>query len=321
LVLKLLWACPREAILLIGNLHTIGLFARHINLEGISHIHAYFLSWPATVGLALSTITGRSFSISAHARDVFVEHGAMTLKIARAKFLAACTQQGLDYLKANLPPKYHDKLHLNYHGTRIHIAGFGLNEKGIRKSKNDQSIIGIGRMVPKKGFGNLLQAFALVVRERPGCRLMILGEGCEQQRLKRLVEQLALEDHVRLVGWKEPDVTLRLLKQATIAVVPSVIADDGDRDGIPNVILEAFAVGTPVIASDLQGISEVIRHRQTGLLVEPGDVKGLALAINELLNNRHLRNQLSQRARETVVRRFDCVKNIKRLAELFMDRN
>jgi glycosyltransferase involved in cell wall biosynthesis len=262
LILKLMRVCPREAISLAGNLHTVCFFARSLDHEGISHIHAYFLNWPATIGLALSVITGRPFSISAHARDIFVEHGAIGLKVQHASFIRTCTQQGSD------------------------SAGFrraGFHKKDI--SEHEEVIVAIGRLIPKKGFVELLRAFALVAPKRPYCKLKIAGDGPGRGQLCELIRQLALENRVQLLGWQPPDMVARLLREATLLVAPSIVAGDGDRDGIPNVVLEAFASGIPVVASDLEGISEAVKHRQSGLLVKAGDTDELAAALKELLYN------------------------------------
>jgi colanic acid/amylovoran biosynthesis glycosyltransferase len=320
MVIKLIGSHPREAISLIGNLHTIGFFARHLDREAISHIHAYFLSWPASIGMALSIVTRRPFSISTHARDIFVEHGATELKVSHAKFIRTCTKQGLEWLKANLSTKYHHKLNLVYHGTRV--DGFShLRKRKVAESKCIDTVIAVGRLIQKKGFGGLLRAFALVLQEKPHCKLMIVGDGSERKQLNRLVRQLAIEAHIEFLGWQEPNVTLQLIKKATILAAPSVIADDSDRDGIPNVILEAFTHGTPVVASSLEGIREVVEHQKTGLLVKPGDVRELASAITDVLNNKDLQLHLSQTAYETIVERFDSVKNVKQLSHLFISTN
>lgn len=321
LVFKLIRTCPREALSLIGNIHTIGFFARHLDRGAIPHIHAYFLSWPSIIGIALSAITRRSFSISAHARDIFVEHGATELKISRANFVTVCTRQGLEYLKANLPARYHHKLHLNYHGIRVASGLPDCDGKSTYEPKRDDTIIAVGRLIPKKGFARLVRAFNRVVQEKSQCRLVIIGDGPERKRLSGLAEQLNLKNHVEFLGWQDFDATLRLIRQSTALVAPSLISDDGDRDGIPNVILEAFACGTPVIASRLEGISEAVEHRINGLLVEPGDVVELASAIEELLDNRYLHRQLSRRAYETVIQRFNSVENTKQLSRLFTNTN
>ncbi|MHC4527794.1 MAG: glycosyltransferase family 4 protein [Planctomycetota bacterium] len=321
LALKLRRFFPKEAASLVGNLHTICFFAMHLDREGISHIHAYFFSWPALIGLGLSIATGRAFSISAHARDIFVEQGAAELKVSRAKFVAVCTQQGLEKLQTYLPNKYHDKLHLVRHGTETLFKSTDGHPKGDCESRRTDVVIAVGRLTQKKGLEVLIRAFALVARHTVDCKFLIVGDGPGRTRLRQLVERLALEDRVELLGWQEPETTLQLIRQATLLVAPSIIAQDGDRDGTPNVILEAFASGVPVVASSLAGIEEAVKHRQTGLLVEAGDIKGLAAAVNELLDSADLRTSLSERAYEMRKRHFDVTKNAGRLAELFRRSN
>ena len=317
LIVKLFGLCPREAVLLISNLHAVSFFARQVDLDNVSHIHAYFLSRPACIGLALAKITGRTFSIAAHARDIFVERGAIKLKVSNAGFVVACTRQGLEHLKTNLPSEYHKKLYLNYHGVNTNSENPAFYDGDDCELKSNSTVIAAGRLVQKKGFAKLLEAFALVRREIPSSILMIVGQGPEQKKLNELIEELSLEDCVHLAGWQDHDVTLRLIRQATVLAAPSIIADDGDRDGIPNVILEAFAAGTAVIASNLEGISEVVNDEQTGLLVEPGDIEKLGCVLKRLLTDSGLRGYLSENARKVITDKFDSAKNIEILADLF----
>ncbi len=131
LILKLIGCCRREAISLFCNLHTIGYFAWQINRCRISHIHAYFMSWPALLALALHVAMGRQFSISAHARDIFAEHGALQLKTSHANFIRTCTRQGLRHLRTSLPVPHHHKLFVVYHA--MPIACGGINPAHIQK--------------------------------------------------------------------------------------------------------------------------------------------------------------------------------------------
>ena len=317
LALSLIRSCPREALSVIGNLHTIGSFAGQVDRRAISHIHAYFLSWPAAIGLALSAATRRPLSISAHARDIFVERGAAELKISHARFVAVCTRQGLEYLKSNLSARYHPRLHLCYHGTKRADGRRPLKDRYTAHFGSGQFLLAIGRMVPKKGLAILLRAFGLVVLQKPDSRLMIVGDGPDREQLQTLRDQLGLKDHVQLLQWQQPDVVLERLRCAAALVVPSIVAPDGDRDGIPNAILEAFAAGTPVIASNLEGIREAVEHGRTGLLVEAADVTQLAAAIEKLLNDRDLWNRLSQAAYEVAAARFDYLENARKIADLF----
>jgi glycosyltransferase involved in cell wall biosynthesis len=318
LILRVLITCPREAVSLVRNIHTIAFFSKYLEREKISHIHAYFLSWPATMALAISITTGRPYSISAHARDIFVEHGAAELKISRANFVTACTQQGLKHIKNILPARYHHKLHLCYHGIKVNSQSPGPHGEKTSESNHSDTIVAVGRLIPKKGFDNLLRAFASIVQKKSQYKLKIVGEGPERKRLKELIEQLSLENNIELLGWRDADETIELINRAAILVAPSVIAEDGDRDGIANVILEAFANRTPVIASGLDSISEAVENRRTGLLVKPSDMAELARATKELLNDKVLLSRLSNNAYEMVLMNFNSVENTKQLAKLFI---
>ena len=314
LILNVVLVCPREAVSLAGNIHTICCFAREIRCRSISHIHAYFLNWPAYMGMALSKITNIPFSIAAHARDIFVENGALEVKVAQAQFVTCCTNQGLNYLKATLAEKYHNKLHLNYHGLHIDLIKSSSSTSPIKATN---TILAASRLVEKKGFINLLKAFSLVLHEAPQCLLIIAGEGPQHQALKELANELHISQYVHFTGWLNNGMMLRIMEEATMLIVPSVIDTEGDRDGIPNVILEAFHANTPVIASNLDGIAEAIRHEQTGLLVKAGDVPELAQAIVRLLNSEDLRIRLSKNARSILETQFDGSRCCKQLASTF----
>lgn len=318
LIAKLIKYCPREAITLIGNLHTISFFAQYIDRYNISHLHAYFLNWPACITMALAKITNRPFSIAAHARDIFVEPGALELKVSHATFVVTCTRQGMNYLKTNLPQQHHNKLHLNYHG--ININSRTLNQPTYQPQTNN-TVVAVGRLVAKKGFANLLRAHALLLKRGLHCSLALVGDGPDRDTLSLLVERLKLKQSAHILGSQDYDMTLRLIRQAGILVVPSIIANDGDRDGIPNVIIEAFAENTAVIASSLDGIAEVVKHEQTGLLVKPGDVKELAGAIQRLLCDEELRCHLSVKAQQLLKQNFDAVENTKQLIKLFKNQH
>ena len=315
LVSQLIVRYPTEAKQLLVNLHTIGYFTRYLDRENIHHIHAYFLNWPANIALALSRITGRTFSISGHARDIFVESGSLKMKADFAQFITICTRQGLDYLKDNLPARLHHKLHLVYHG--VNAADIKPYESwDITEQKLEDIIIVAARFVPKKGLVNLLQAFFLVRKSRPACILMVAGDGPQRDELERLTCRLSIADAVWFIGWQEQDFLMRYLQAATVLAVPSVIAADGDRDGIPNVILEAFAGRVPVVASNVGGIGEAVQDKKTGILVEPGDVKQLADTLLNVLRDKRLQKKLSQKAYASVIKNFNIEHNIKTLADL-----
>jgi len=307
----------KEMKSLLGNFHTIGRFTQYLDRENISHIHAYFLSWPACMALALALTTRRTYSISGHARDIYVEAKGLKLKAKKAQFITACTCQGLKYLKNILPKTYHGKLHLVYHGIDVESIYSSPSGPYNKKNTSDGILYAVGRLVAKKGFPCLLHSFARLRAEYPACKLLVFGEGPKRDSLEKISSQLKLNGNVSFLGGKKHSLLMRQLKLADILIVPSVIAPDGDRDGIPNVILEAFALGVPVIASDLESIREAIIPRKNGLLFEPGNVRQLTHNIKELLAHKTLQKRLSQKAYLMLKKKFDIKNNTGLLVDLF----
>jgi glycosyltransferase involved in cell wall biosynthesis len=170
-------------------------------------------------------------------------------------------------------------------------------------------------MVPKKGFETLLRACAqLKGRREVACELV--GDGPSKGRLERLSRKLGLGSTVLFRRWLAYESMPEAYACADVLVVPSVEADDGDRDGLPNVVAEAMASGTPVVASDISGIPEVVRDGQTGLLCPPGDAKALSDAVARVLGDAALRRRIVANARALAAERLDCRKNTRRIYEL-----
>ena len=178
MALKVAMECPREGLSLLANIHTVGCFTRRLDASGIKDLHACFLSWPACIGLALSRIGKRRLSIAAHARDIFVEPGALKQKVAAARFVVVCTRQGLKQLRNLLPSELHGRLCLSRHGidTRRWHPGSGGPPGQVGRKQENPMITTVGRMVPKKGFGHLIRAVALLKDSGVACRLVIVGD-------------------------------------------------------------------------------------------------------------------------------------------------
>ena len=317
LIFKLLLINLTEAKQLLLNFHMIAYWIRILDKKSISHIHAYFLSWPACIAMAIGVITKKKFSIAGHARDLFVERGAIGLKLSYASWFVVCSQYSLGYLKRILPQKFHDNLFLSY--LCMNLSKFMSNEhlKQIYCEPATCKILAVGRLVPKKGFQYLLEAFALVHQKQPECKLLIAGDGPQRDHLIGLAKELSIASSVKFLGWQEHRVLNELMRSSTILVAPSVIASDGDKDGIPNVILEAFACGLAVIASKIAGITEAVIHGKTGLLIDPSNVNDFANTVYSFLINSDLRQKCSLNATHYVKEKFDIKKNIKPLADLF----
>ena len=312
LIVVLLFASCREARIMLANLYTIACFTRRLDQEGIEHVHGYFMNWPACMALAMATATGRTYSLAGHARDIFVEGRALGRKVARSEFVVTCTREGLEQLCDNIPAPLHGKVHLIRHGVEINEE----LESWACAGRNP-IVMAMGRFVEKKGFRYMLEAFALVRHQHRSCELVMAGDGPQRDNLTALAELLNISEHVHLIGWQEHAALMGQLRTASIVVAPSIVAVDGDRDGVPNVILEAMAQGVPVIACEAGAIGEVIIDGQTGVLTPAGDVEKLAQAITQLLKDSDREKRLGQNARRLVADEFDRGRNAQALADLF----
>ena len=288
-----------------------GWLAQRLLDDGVAHLHAHFISAPAAVAEQAAHLAGVPFSISAHAKDIYLsEARELRLRLDAARFTVTCTEANRAVLSALAPQA---AVHRLYHGVdhaRFH-PGRRLLADGA-----PPMIVSVGRLRPKKGLDLLVRACARLRDAGQAFTCDIVGYGPEQGSLQALIDALGLGDQVRLVGKLSRDEVIERYARAAIYVQPARIAADGDRDGIPNVLLEAMAMGLPVVATRVSGIPELVRAGVNGVLVEPEDPVQLANAIAQLLRQPRACAELGCRARDTVVEVFDNDRNLRLLCEL-----
>lgn len=304
---------PAYARELLGALLAAGDFAVGIPRgTRLAHVHAQFCSVPATIGLLLAEILGVSFSMSGHARDVFT-HESILLghKLVEAEFTTVCTRHARDRLLRQYPLATGERLHLIYHG--IDPSRF-VPSRSPRPLPRE--ILSVGRLVPKKGFDILLRAAAIVRSRGAEFVLRIVGDGPERDDLERLAVGLGLREVAVFHGRLTQEELLPLYERAHAFALASIVTEDGDRDGLPNVLLEALAMGVPTVATTTGGIPELIVHEETGLLAQPGDPESLALQLERILYDEELRDRVVRAGRERVVLDFDSRRNIEKLVGL-----
>jgi glycosyltransferase involved in cell wall biosynthesis len=178
-------------------------------------------------------------------------------------------------------------------------------------------IAAVGRLVEKKGFGDLIEACALLAARGQDFRCRIAGVGKLQAALQEHVEGCRLQDRVKLIGPRPQNEIAREIQAAAVLAAPCIVAEDGDRDGLPNVIQEALALGTPVISTDVTGIPEVVHDGERGLLVPQRDPPALADALGRLLTDPGLRVRLAEGARRFMEAEFDIHRNTARRRAMF----
>jgi glycosyltransferase involved in cell wall biosynthesis len=280
--------------------------------RSLRHVHGNWASHPATVALLLAEIRGVGFSFSAHARDLFTDEAHfMDLKLPEAEFVTVCTAYGRDTLLHRHPLASAGKVFLVYHGVDLHqYAPIPLQHR------QPPLILSVGRLVEKKGYPILLRA-AGILRSRGGeFRLAIIGEGPERQDLMSLATGLGLTDVVEFRGAQNAEEVRRAYAEADVFALASVVASDQDRDGLPNVLLEALACGLPTVATQVSAIPELIVPEETGLLAKPGDAEDLAEKLERMLFDDELRAVVAQLGRERVAQHFRLERSVARMAEL-----
>lgn len=281
------------------------------NLE-FDHLHAHFMDRAATIALVISRLLDKPYSLTAHANDIYVNPVLLVEKLSEAKFTATCTYYNKAYLEQFGEGLFNDKLYCIYHGLAV-------DDYIVTKNRKDEKflILSVGQLKEKKGFEYLLRACRILIDRGHSFECQIVGEGPRREYLESLISELSLEARVQLCGALPHHEVIEKYGQANLFVLPAVLAPDGDRDGIPNVILEAMAMDLPVVSTDHSAIPEVVEHRMNGLLVPPADEQALADALEEIIINPGYGKELGSRGRELVIDKFDPTTNSKLLFDQF----
>ena len=285
----------------------------------IDHLHAHFLHTPASVARYAALITGLPWSCSAHAKDIWTSPTwEKREKLASCAWAVTCAAASHEHLAALAPE---GRVELVYHGLDVRRFPPRRREPEIlprdgRDSGQPVIILAVGRAVEKKGFDDLLAALAAL----PGdlhWRLVHIGGGEKRQALADQARAAGLDDRIEWRGAQPHDVVLAAYGAADLFVLPSRIARDGDRDGLPNVLMEAMSQSLCVLSTRVSGIPELIDHDETGRLVDGGDRPALASTLTELITDPAQRARLGQAGEARVRRDFAMDRGIDRLAVKF----
>lgn len=278
-----------------------------------THIHAHFAYVTADVARILARIAGCKWSVSAHAWDIFTQPPEITARrIREADKIFACSMHGKKLLENLSVGKYQKGgIVLMYHGVDT-----GEFEVGVQAGH----IIAVGRLEEKKGFEILLQTCKILAEQNIRPRFIIVGEGPKRQFLDEEIMRLGLKN-VELTGGMDFGKVKVLMAESLMLVHPGRITENGDHDGIPNVILEAMALAKPVIASSVGGISELIEDGVNGLLVNPDNPAQLADSIKALLTDKARAERIGKTAREHIKGHFEISETVQPLFKYFSSFN
>ncbi|MEJ5915835.1 glycosyltransferase [Pseudokineococcus sp. 1T1Z-3] len=275
------------------------LVARWALEEGVTHLHAHFASLPARTTRLAALLTGLPWTTTAHAKDVFhedVDPQRLRAVLAAADGVVAVSDMTTAWLAERHPQ------------ARLQRVFNGLDLEELAWSGPAQRpavVAAVGRLVPKKGFDVLLDALALLRARGTDVRLRLVGAGEQEAALRAQAASLGLVDVVDMPGPLPQHDVVELLRTSAVFAAPCVVAEDGDRDGLPTVVLEALAVGCPVVSTPVTGIPEAVLDGETGVLVPERDAQALAAALARLLADGEERERLSRRGRAHVEEHFD----------------
>ena len=287
--------------------------------RGVEHLHAHFTSDAATVALLASRLSGIPFSFTAHARDIYHSYKSIAsdksmrrAKIAEADFVATVSDYNRSHLR-QIAPGDGARVRRLYNG--IDLTRFSPEPSGAKPGL----IVAVGRLIEKKGFSDLIKACAILQDLGVDFQCHIIGDGPLLGDLLSQINELGLKGRVIVPGPQPQERLIGMMRAACVAVLPCIVSESGDRDGLPTVLLEAMALAVPVVTTSVSGGPEIVAHGQTGLVVEPGDPAALAASIETLLESPLIAARMGAAGRRRAEDLFSLEKNVATLSGWFQE--
>jgi colanic acid/amylovoran biosynthesis glycosyltransferase len=276
-----------------------------------NHLHAHWATYPSTSAWLAAQRLGKPYSFTAHAHDIFLEDHLLSHKMRTAAFGVTISEFNRQYLATKISPIALQCMKIIHCGVRP--ADFAFTPDARQRNL----IVAVGRLDHIKGFIHLIDACQLLMQQSVSFTCQIIGEGPLRAQLEQRISQHGLSAYVTLLGAQKSETVRDHLARASVFVLPSVVTPSGDRDGIPVALMEAMAVGLPVVSTRVSGIPELIHHGQGGLLAEPGSAAELAQCIAQTLRDPVQARRMAVYARATVEQDFDVSKEAAKLLEAF----
>ena len=311
----------RSPKFLVRTLATVPLgaaFARRIVALDIDHVHAHWATHPALAAWVVSRLTGRTYSFTAHAHDIYVERPMLAEKLRGAAFAVTISDYNLRLL-TGWYGRLADRVEVIHCG--VDVAVFRprpLHADGRPPADARFEVLSVATLQPQKGHALLVAAARRLVDRGIALRVRIVGEGEERPALEAAIAGAGLTEHVLLLGRQPRDRVAELLGEADVVVQPSIVLPNGKTEGIPVALMEALASRVPVVATAVSGVPELVEDGVTGRLVPPGDDGALADGLADLQRDPGLAARLADAGHARVLAQFDLRTNTRRLAERFV---
>lgn len=292
-------------------------FAKQMEAEGVTHIHAHFASHPAAAAFVIHRLVEIPYSFTAHGSDLHRDRHMLREKVADAAFVVPISNYNQKIILDECDGQFSDKVMVIHCGVDTSVFQMRTTATPYAEGKGPFSVLCIGTLHEVKGQTYLIEACRLL-RERGiliACHFA--GDGPDLAALTQQAAQAGVSEQMHFHGRLTRDEVVRLLHQADAVATPSVPTKDGRREGIPVALMEAMGSGVPVVASNLSGIPELVEDGVGGLLAEPGDAVGLADALEKLYHAPELRQRFAKVGRDKVMHEFDLTINATLLAQQF----
>ncbi|MEZ5246098.1 MAG: glycosyltransferase family 4 protein [Acidimicrobiales bacterium] len=283
--------------------------AREVRRSGVEHLHAHFLTVAAHTAHLVHLLTGVPYTVTAHAKDIYrhdVNWEIAARVGSRAAAVVTVCDANLSYLRGRLDGS----------GTRLVRIYNGLGPQAAPAplaARTNGLVLGVGRMVEKKGFDVLLDAFAEVAATRRDARCVLVGDGDCRAALEAQARRLGIADRVTFTGAQPQQVVGDWLRRAHVMVAPCRVGEDGNQDALPTVLLESLGAGLPSVSTPVAGITEIIEHGIEGLIVPRDDVEATAAAIVDLFDDSERWRTMSDAGPRKLAARFDRSRTIAEL--------
>ncbi len=292
-------------------------FARRIEDLDVDHVHAHWATHPALAAWVIGRLTGRTYSFTAHAHDIYVERPMLAEKLRGAAFAVTISE-------------YNRRLLTGWYGRladRVEVIHCGVDAAVFRPRPEAATadappdrpfeVLSIATLQPQKGHAVLVAAARRLVDRGMAVRVRMVGEGEERPALEAAIAAAGLADHVLLLGRQPRDRVAELLREADVVVQPSIVLSSGKTEGIPVALMEALASRVPVVATAVSGVPELVEDGVTGRLVLPGDDAALADALADLQRDPADAARMAEAGRVRVLASFDLRTNTRQLADRF----
>lgn len=292
-----------------------GLFAKEIQQSGIQHVHAHWATHPALAAYVVHRLTGLPYSFTAHAHDIYVEQSMLREKIAAAEFVVTISEFNRRFLTGLYGQEIAKKIDVIHCGIDLDV----FQPRESAQKADLFTLICVASLEEKKGHQYLIEACAQLIQDGTALNCLLVGDGELRTELEALIKRHGLSQYVKLLGRQPRDRVSELLAQSHALVLPSIVTSKGKMEGIPVALMEALAMQMPVIATNISGVSELVEHNITGLLVPEKDAAALASAINIIRQNPEGAAALGRRGRAKVIAEFDLHDNTTSLSKRFLE--